>query len=220
MPWLQGTCQGAPQPRGGLVTDLGYQAGQHRDPRQQDLALDQPGRGQVEEDAGAFGTDPGPVGEPAGQGRGLGALVEVTVAIVPTDLGGVVPALLARGVTLQALGLGDAQLPGDVGHDARWDLGGVGQEGAQESHRSELHGEAEAGVIAPAPGDETTILVVEVKVASSWAGDGLTGVAAVAALLILGQEVDGHPRPFRKQPLRLDAECQIGSPRPRHSRTR
>ena len=124
--------------------------------------------------------------------------MEITVAIVPADLGGVVPSLLARGVTPQALGLGDGQLPGDVVHDAWWDLGGVGQEGAQESHRSELHGESEASVIAPAPADETTILVVEVKVSLQLGGRGLTCVAAVTALLILGQEVDGHPRPFPK----------------------
>ena len=121
-------------------------------PGRQDLALDQPGRGQVEEDAGAFGTDPGPVGEPAGQGRGLGPLVEVAVAVVATDLGDVVPAHLARRIALQPAGVGDAQLPGEVGHDAPRDLGGVGQEGAQEPHRAELHGEAEAGVIAAGTG--------------------------------------------------------------------
>ena len=102
LPRLQGPCQGAPQPRGRPVADLGHQAGQHGDPRQQDLALDQPGRGQVEEHAGAFGAEPGPVGEPAGQGRGLGPLVEVAVAVVAADLGGVVPARLARGVAPQA----------------------------------------------------------------------------------------------------------------------
>ena len=62
---FQGPCQGAPQPRGGRITNLGDQAGQYRDSRQQHLAFDQPDRGQVEEDAGSFGTDPGPVGDPA-----------------------------------------------------------------------------------------------------------------------------------------------------------
>jgi hypothetical protein len=195
---FEGSCQDAPQPRGRLITDLGHQPGQHGYPRQEDLAIDQPSRGQVEEDAGAFGADPGSVGEPAGQGRSLGALMEITVAIGPADLGGVVPALLARGVTPQALGLGDAQLPGDVGDDARRDLGGVGQEDAQESHRPELHGKAEARGIAPAPADETTILVIQMKVAPQLGGCRLACVAALAALLFLGQEVDGHPRPFPK----------------------
>ena len=88
---VSGPGQGAPQPRGRLVADLGHQAGDRTHPRQQDLAFDQPGRGQVEEDARPFGTDPGPVGEPAGQGRGLGALVEVAVAVTATDLGDMVP---------------------------------------------------------------------------------------------------------------------------------
>jgi hypothetical protein len=195
---FEGSCQGVPQPRGRLVADLGDQPSQHGHPRQEDLALDQAGRGQVEEDAGTFGADPGPIGEPAGQDRGLGPLVEIAVTVVATDHGGVVPTLLARGVTAQAVGLGDAQLPGDVGHDARWHLGGVGQEGAQEAHRCELRGEAESRVNGPTPADEATILVVEVEVALQLGGRGLTRLAAIAALLIPGQEVDGHPEPFPK----------------------
>ena len=204
---FQGPCQGAPQSRGGQVTDLGDQAGQHRDSRQQYLAFDQPGRGQVEEDAGAFGTDPGPVGDPAGQGGGLGALVEVAVAIATADLGGVIPAFLASCVASQAIGVVDAQLPGEVGHDSRGDFGQVGQEGAQKPHGPDLRGEPETVVIAPAPGDEATILVVEVEVAFELGGRWLARVAAIASLLILGQEVDRHPRPFLKSPIRLG--CRV-----------
>ncbi len=204
---FQRPCQGAPQSRGGLVADLGDQASQHGDSRQEDLAFDQPGRGQVEEDAGSFGTDPGPVGEPAGQGRGLGTLVEVAVAVATADLGGVIPTLLACCVASQAIGIGDAQLPGEVGHDSRGDLGQVGQEGAQEPHGPELHGEPEAVVIAPASGDEATILVVEVEVAFELGGRWLARVAAIAPLLILGQEVDRHPRPFLKSS--LSPRCRV-----------
>ena len=53
-------------------------------------------------------------------------------------------------------------------------------------------------MIAPAPGDETAIRVVEMEVAFELGGRRLARVAAVAALLLLGQEVDGHPRPFLK----------------------
>ncbi len=210
---FEGSCQGVPQPRGRLIADLGDQPGQHGDARQEDLAFDQSGRGQVEQDAGAFGADPGPVGEPAGQGRGLGAQVEVAVAVVAADLGGVVPALLPRGVAPQALGLGDAQLPGDVGHDARWDLGGVGQEGAQESHRAELHGEPQTVVVSSVPIDQAPVGVVEMEVATELGGRRLARIAAVAALLLLSQEVDGHARsPSRNLFLHLGIECQIGSP--------
>ncbi len=196
LPRFQGPCQGAPQPRSGPVADLGHQTGEHRDPRQQDLALDQPGRGQVEEDAGAFGTDPGSVGEPAGQGRGLGPLVEVAVAVAATNLGNVVPAHHTRRIALQPAGVGDAQLPGEVGHDAPRDLGGVSEESAQESHRAELHSEPEAGVIIPAPGDEAAVLVVEMEVAFKLGGRRLAGVATIASLLLPGQEIDGHPCPL------------------------
>jgi hypothetical protein len=74
-------------------------------------------------------------------------------------------------------------LPGEVGHDALRDIGGVGQEGAQEPHRAELHGEAEAGVIVPAPGDEAAVGVVEVEVAPELRGRRLARVAAVAQVL-------------------------------------
>jgi hypothetical protein len=87
-------------------------------------------------------------------------------------------------------------MPGEVDHDARRDLGGVGEESAQEPRRAELHGEPEAGVIAPAPGDEAAIGVVEVEVAFEQGTRRLARVAAIASLLILGQEVDGHPRSF------------------------
>ena len=216
---FQGPCQGAPQSRGGQVTDLGDQAGQHRDSRQQYLAFDQAGRGQVEEDAGSFGTDPGPVGEPAGQGGGLRALVEVEVAIATADLGGVIPAFLASCVASQAIGIVDVQLPGQVGHDSRGDFGQVGQEGAQEPHGPDLRREPETVVITTASGDEPTILVVEVEVAFELGGRWLARIAAIAPLLILGQEVDRHPSSFLKSPIRLGARCQIGSPSPRHRLT-
>lgn len=123
--------------------------------------------------------------------------MEVTVAIVPSDLGGVVPPLLPRGVAPQALGLGDAQLPGEVGHDARRDLGGVGQKGAQEPHRAELHREPQPVVASSAPMDENAFRVVEMEVASELGSRRLARVATVAALLLFGQEVDGHSKPLR-----------------------
>ena len=202
-----------------VAIPLGDQAGQHRDSRQQYLAFDQAGRGQIEEDAGSFGTDPGPVGDPAGQGGGLRALVEVAVAIATADLGGVIPAFLASCVASQAIGVVDVQLPGEVGHDSRGDFGQVGQEGAQKPHGPDLRGEPETVVITSASGDEATILVVEVEVAFELGGRWLARVAAIAPLLILGQEVDRHPTPFLKSPIRLGARCQIGSPSPRHRQT-
>jgi hypothetical protein len=70
--------------------------------------------------------------------------VEVAVAVAVTNLGNVVPAHHTRRIALQPAGVGDAQLPGEVGHDAPRDLGGVSEERAQESHRAELHGDPEA----------------------------------------------------------------------------
>ena len=138
--------------------------------------------------------------------------MEVAISVVTADLGGVIPALLTGRVALQAGGVGDAELPAEVGDDAQWDLGGVGQEGPQEPHGPELHGESEPVVIPSVPIDQTAIRVVEMKVASQLPGRRLTGVPAVAALLLPGQEVDGHPGPFPRSSPGLGAGCQIGSP--------
>ena len=103
-------------------------------------------------------------------------------------------------------------MPGDVGHDARWDLGGVGQERTQESHRAELHGEPETVVVSSVPVDQEPVCVVEMEVATELGCRRLAGVAAVAALLLLRQEVDGHARsPSRNLFFSLGIECQIGS---------
>src|SRR5262249_10992054 len=101
-------------------------------------------------------------------------------------------------VSLQADGVGDAELPAEMGDNARRDLGQVGQEGPQEPHCPELHGEPEAVVIAPVLGDEALIRVVAIEVASQLCPRGPACVTAVATLLLFGQEVDGHPRPFLK----------------------
>src|SRR3954447_11241518 len=62
-------------------------------------------------------------------------------------------------------------------------------------------------------------LIVEVEVALELGGRRLTRVAAIAPLLILGQEVVRHPIPLPESPIRLGARCRIGSPSPRHRQT-
>src|SRR5271155_4760423 len=57
------------------------------------------------------------------------------------------------------------------------------------------------------------------EVASQLCWRGLACVATVAALLLFGQEVDGHRRPFRKLSSRHVAGCQIGFPRSGRPRT-
>jgi len=77
---------------------------------------------------------------------------------------------------------------------------GLLQEGAQEPDGAELDGEAQSHVRAAAAGDEGADprksfefrCVVEVEVAGQLLGGGFAGVAAVAPLLLLVQEGDGH----------------------------
>lgn len=59
---------------------------------------------------------------------------------------------------------------------------------------TELDGEAQPHVRAAAAGDEGAVGVVEAEVAGQLLGGGFSGIQAVAPLLILIQEGNGHRR--------------------------
>ena len=193
-----GSGQDLPKPARRAVADLGHQSCQDAHARQQHLTLGQPGGGQVEEQAGPLGTEPGTGVKPADQAEVLRLIGEVAVSVPPPDLARV---LAVRGRTIQvpreAGRVRDPQLPAQVGDHAGWDIDRVGEEGAQESDRGQLQGEAQP-VLVPAPlGDQGAVGVVEVEIPCQLGGRGLAGVAAVAPLLLRGQEVDGHRGSFR-----------------------
>ena len=80
------------------ITRLGDRACQDGHARQQDLALDQPGGGQVEQQAGPLGADPGAGVEPTDQSGMPGLVGEIAVTIGRLDLVDVVPVGLADAV--------------------------------------------------------------------------------------------------------------------------
>ena len=156
--------------------------------------FDQPGGGQVEEQAGPLGAEPGAGVEPADQAEVLRLVGEVAVAVPPPDLARV---LAVRGravqVSREAGRVRDPQLATQMGHHAGRDIGRVGEEGAQEPDRDQLQREAQPVLVPTALGDQGEVGVIEMEVPSQLRGRGLAGVAAVAPLLLRGQEIDGHP---------------------------
>ncbi len=86
----------------------------------------------------------------------------------------------------------DADLLADKGRHAGWRLGHVVEKGAEVAYGSELHRQSQAHVIATARTNEGLVGVVEVKVAGELIGRRLAVEPAVAALLRLVQEADGH----------------------------
>ena len=80
------------------ISRLGDRACQDGHARQQDLALDQPGRRQVEQQAGPLGADPGAGIEPADQSGMTGLVGEIAVTIGRLDLVDVIPVGLADAV--------------------------------------------------------------------------------------------------------------------------
>ena len=78
------------------------------------------------------------------------------------------------------------------GHHRRH-LGRVGEEDAEKTHRAELHGEAEAHVVPPAPADRRQIGVVEMEIAVELFLRRGPVEAAVTPLLLGRQKTDRHP---------------------------
>jgi hypothetical protein len=112
-------------------------------------------------------------------------LLEVAVAEALPNFCGVVPASVASAVRRE-VGRG-----GQVYHAGRH-VGRIGQKRTQESGSNDLQRQTEAVVLAAPFGEQLAIGVVEVEVASELSGCRFAGVAAVAAPLFFGQEIDGH----------------------------
>jgi len=97
-----GLGQGLPQRRRGSFTDCRDQAGQHSGPREQNLALEQPGGREVEQRPRALGTQAGPGVQPPEQIRQGVGVGEVGVAVSALDLPGVLTVGgVAPGVALE-----------------------------------------------------------------------------------------------------------------------
>jgi hypothetical protein len=178
------------------ISRLGDRSRQDGHARQQDLALDQPGRGQVEEQAGPLGADPGTGIKPTDQSGMTGLVGEIAVTIGRFDLVDVIPVGLADAVASQRRQVGDRQLPGDMDDDDVRDLGGIVEERPEKPDRSQLQGKAQPVVFATPRPQHRAISVVELEVTTELGGRGFAGVAAVVLLLLRDQEIDGHPGSF------------------------
>jgi len=95
-------------------------------------------------------------------------------------------------VALEHPRVGDAELGGDMHHDEFRYVGRVGQERAEETHSAQLHREAEPVVLPAANIDQLSVGGIEVEVAVQLSPRGITGVPAVAPLLLGGEEPDDH----------------------------
>jgi len=122
----------------------------------------------------------------------LRLVAEIAVSVDPLDLVGVIPPGLADPIAVQTGRVGDAELRRDVGDDAGGHVGRVGEECPQETDGGELKGQTQAIVLPTAAGDQRAIRVVEVKRARELNGRQLPGVAPIASLLLVRQEIDGH----------------------------
>ena len=169
--------------------------GHRRRPRQEHLVRQEPPRGAVEERARAVRRGPRP-GRQEGPQLGLRG-GEVAVAVDTADLPGVrVGRHRPLGVGPEAGRLGQAHLAGDVGDDLLGDRQRVGEEGAQEPYRPELHREPEPVAVPPRPGSPAVyppvVVVIEEEEALQLRPRRGPREPPVGRDLGVGEELDRH----------------------------
>ena len=123
----------------------------------------------------------------------IGLIVESVVAVRVSDLAGM--ALLRVDVVVESeagLRVSDVDLAADVPDDGLRCLGQIGGEGAEEAHRPELQGIAQAVVVAPIVRQPLTIRVVEMEETRQLLRRGLFSVASILGTVGLGEELNGH----------------------------
>ena len=197
--WLRRGRQGGPQAGGSVVVDRGNEALEHRRAREEDLVLEQPGDGEVEEHAPALAHCPRPCLQPLTELAVGGFLSKVPIPVRPADLRGVVPARLPVAIALEDRDVDDPELVGDVVDDDPGDVGGIGQERPQESQRAELHGEPKPRPLPGAAIHEGPVGVIEMEIAGELLGGRAVAEPPQALPSLLGQELDRHASPLRQR---------------------
>src|SRR2546429_5070555 len=117
------------------------------------------------------------------------------IARVLLNLGGMIPRRIARVVVRAPRGGVAAALLGHIGHNGGWHGGWMGQNGAYKAHGAQLEGKASARMIALRACKQLMITVRKVKRARQLQGRGCVGIASVAPLLLLREELDRHAAP-------------------------
>ena len=103
-----------------------------------DFPLDQPGGGQVEQQARTLITHPRPQLEPSDKTKILGLCMEILIAIAALNLAGMVAMGRSALQIVRQAGWIDPELTADVGDDTCRDFRRVAQKRAQKAHGAQL----------------------------------------------------------------------------------
>jgi len=152
----------------------------------------QPADGALEKHGRPFGSGPAQTVEPAAETEAYAGFGNVAVAVAGADLGDVIPALFARAVLRNPVGVLDVQLPGDKLQNRRRHRRRIGEEGAEETDGRELQGKSETVMAASAKPDLRQIVVGEMEKAGEFVRRRDRRIAAVAVAPGGGQEAGGH----------------------------
>ncbi len=174
------------------VAHTGDIALQHADAWQKHLLGAQPAHRPLEEQAGALASEPGAGEAPAGEAPAALGMGVVDVAVALANVEGVEPAHARALVAREVVGRGDGELLGKRADQSGWDVGGGVAKGAEAANGGELHGVAEAGMIAAKRGEHGAVGGVEEGVAGEEVGGQRLGKRGLARLLGRREEVDRH----------------------------
>ncbi len=181
----------APRPPVGPFAHAGDELGEPSDARQEDLVVDQPGCGQVQQHRGAIIAGPGALVEPPQEAARQRWVTETDGAVEAGDLRDVYQAS-PRADVGRPFRRTDAQGRGHVLDHRRRGLLQSGHEGAQEADGAELDGEAEPRPIPPTSPDAGEVAGAKGEVPLQLLGGGVGLESSVAPSLGLGQELRRH----------------------------
>src|SRR5271165_1895546 len=159
---------------------------------QQNLLAHQPCRCTVEQHARPVRAGPAKGVEPSCQaaaGEGVG---ELAIAVLFTDLAGMLPSGAYDRIACKASRIGNVELTGEVGNDAGWHTVRLVEKGAEEPHGAELNREAETHVVPALRADHLAVGIVQVEVARELIRARLTRIATISPLLLGGEKGYRH----------------------------
>jgi hypothetical protein len=105
--------------------------------------------------------------------------------------------LLPRRVLIQAPGIVDPELLGQVDHGLFRHLAQIGEERPQEPRRAQLHRETQPVRVPPLGTDKPPVGVVEEEEPVQLRARGRPVVAAIPGRLLIGEELNWHaPRTY------------------------
>ena len=173
-------------------TQARHQACQHTDAGEQDFVAEESRGGALEQHARTIGSGPAERIEPPLQPELHAGDQKIRSPIHPSNLGGMLPPLVAGPIPCQTRRIGDPQWLRARADNTRGDRRWVREKGSQEPHCPQLDGKAQTIRQPTAPGQVRLIGIIQMDILGYLDGRGFPHIAAIVLFWTLGEKADGH----------------------------